>query len=203
MAERIVRVGAHLMALVLVATTIGLVAGISFLSERESLAVNRASLWSSRFPESAILRAAVHRRDTDGAWCAERAAAEDGRSGIVAYAALAPNDAKLLLQLAAIAERCAVVTDALLLLRRALAVGASDPRIVSGAYGSRRFLEYTDPALARDLDRHLITLWEQQPSTRPRLSEAIENCWSCKRILAKAHPELAARITEYHRKRRR
>lgn len=191
------------MALILVVVAIGLSIGTVILSERESLDVSRPSLWSSRFPESMILRAAVRRRDVDGAWCAQGTASNGDRSGIIAYAALAPNDAKLLLQLAAIAERCAVVTEALLLRSRALAVGASDPRIISGAYESRRFLEHTAPELAGNLDNRLIYLWQQHPSSRPRISEVVENCWSCKRILAKAHPELATSIAAYHRNRRR
>ncbi|ANK80026.1 MAG: hypothetical protein TEF_03915 [Rhizobiales bacterium NRL2] len=203
MSEPIVRVGAHLVAFILAVVTIGLSIGIVVLSERESLEVDQPALLSSRFPESIILRSAVRAGDSNSGWCARGSMTNGGASRIARYAAISPNDAKLLLALAERANDCGVVSETRLLLRRALMLGASDPRVVIGAYKFRRFLEHTDAELAEVLDRKLIYLWDSHPSYRRDIADVIGKCWSCKQILAKAHPEFAGTVTEYGRKKRR
>lgn len=188
-----------IIASILVFASIGLYVGGATLSADYSLELQDPKIWSSRFPETALVQRAIHRDIKLGANCSapSHAGSDALPKSIAGYGALMPNEPSVMIALAQLARACGRGSEAIPLIRRALALGKSDIEIVLDSYRFRRFFGFRDPALAEALDQKLVSFWQQQPRVRRDIARMIKACWSCRIQLEKAAPDVYEEIAAF------
>lgn len=189
----------NILSFALVLATLGLYYAFVDIAVDNGLNIRNPKIWSSRFPENALVRTAVQLDIESGKLCGKKSqlgkASQDDR--VSRYITILPNDPSVLLSLAKIAQRCGQVNRMASLVRRAIRLGPSDTDILLDSYKLRRTVSYADPALALELDHKLENLWLKRPKSRPDIAAMIRNCWSCNYYLKRGAPEFLQRIQDF------
>lgn len=188
-----------IIAFLLILTGSGLHVGLAILSADYGFELEDPEIWSSRFPESALVHRLIHPETGPDKTCSvsPEAGPDVLPSPIIDYGALMPNDPRVMIALARFARRCGQGRHAIPLIRRALALGRSDIDILLESYRFRRFVGFRDPALAAAMDRKLVNFWHAQHQLRPDIARLIETCWSCRILFKEAEPEVFKEVEAY------